>query len=1648
MPHVKIAYASLLGLFEGNLPWDPNKPWDFLPFNSQTFCEHAGLESTEVGLSKPPVGKIGRNLGPATRRKWATSAKRAEEFIGRAVKQYQRTYQTADHKGKYKRFSLETFYRDVLSKTPGHEAWEWLVAQTFGRAGGLHEAVKTLMRDYGCDELAGYRSARRDLIYRLKGKFKEADLTFSEFSQFDKVWVPARENFGRGLIGNFSGDNSIPPWTWPMLRAFCARYYETAARSLIKSIDDITNLEKKLETALAQAQESPTKTILIKAGRFCGDVHRVHRALGLTEQAIEETPARKQLDALMDSLGRCRNKSGKSTFCCIDIDMRLYALIIHFAVARKPPKHPKAHLVSSADLDAAWMAYQMAIWDPRIVSMTDVEPALETTRDDEAFTEVPIDGVNDFPTDLGVSAWKGLTGEKFMKGFGIPSSGLPGSRLGDDGRPAMSHMEHQYAGIAEMAVRSFTEADGDVGALPTLLADAVGLGKTAQVIGLIQLIWHLKTIQDSNPHWPEEPESVKVKWPPFLRGRKSFMGQGRIPALPFLIVLPLILMAQWRSELEMWLNEDACHILQYQSTDLDYQTFLLDDRPYLRAKQEAGEHWERTIIMVEAPALLKEGRILLTRPGEIASADPSEGNENDVKRSIFGQKFLLGVVDEAHTYRNLGNNYPTHPRNLLLAARILRLLPFIGPAGVEMTARIDKLFKEGKKDWETELDQEALTAFLADLRSGNLLENADPAERSSQSIAQQLPGGQLLDPSKYQAFWATRKALYFLRHQLRNVIIRRDSRSKDSQGNSLLGLMDKVEITSFIKLYKTTLAAVEKEAERLKSIRGGSSRSLIQGFYTRLKQILVHHIIDQAKADTDIQGFFKTLEDYFKDPSAKIDRVLRLADHHIGPKNATAGPLYWDADGNEVAGPALAENDVSEEDLIKRKMVIYCHLSQSWSLLDHILSLRGFSTVQVNGSMLANQRNEAIRSFNSEDGPDIMLLSNVGSTGLNLQRGSIVVFVDHPWSDAEAQQIVGRVLRRGQKRQVLVYRIVAPRTPDEYLIGYAAGKKLMQEVLIEVLQITGMTEEDIITALEAEEDESDAPRRKSRAQGRGAKALIGDEAIEADEADEAKEDMESTGSNEDDDDDAADRRKRGSRGGASGSAARQTATNPGRSAQALQSRPSLSHTGQPIDPDDVLPSNIRSSVAKNAKPHPQFPSLGPRPRAQSQHRKWWDGRIKHKEEQKRVNESQAALESQRIRNKRRRDEDEAKKAKLGPEERQYIDNLERYAREGSEDEDHSQIKQRQYIRKLERQYVRENQPSAQTEPPKPRARPRMRPPPSPEPASSAPGPTVSPVLDEAFDGPDDQDDMSAPAFRPEQDKGKGKGKGKGKATAETEDEATDSEIVPETTEDEGEKPQDIMDYLPELTPNQTMILSLVNSDIPKTRISAEDAIMRLNAMGETLPPDVLQQLQERDDSSTGPIAGPSCPMLIDSTGLRLPPSPILPTSPAKRRRLSSGRENESTSGEDFQVTSANEGVSELGARLSPDWDDLEGASEGGHLPQEFSDLTLEMEDEAPPPNQHVGQKRARAISLSSSSEPATATCQRTAGSLQSTPSGSQDSDSPTHGTVRARDREMRESSPVDIRDEAERLQVAMIEAMRGGGRGRGRASWVPRGRGF
>ncbi len=145
--------------------------------------------------------------------------------------------------------------------------------------------------------------------------------------------------------------------------------------------------------------------------------------------------------------------------------------------------------------------------------------------------------------------------------------------------------------------------------------------------------------------------------------------------------------------------------------------------------------------------------------------------------------------------------------------------------------------------------------------------------------------------------------------------------------------------------------------------------------------------------------------------------------------------------------------------------------SQWTSLLDLIephLRASEIAFTRLDGK--SKDRGEIVGSFQSEDGPPVMLISlKAGGTGLNLTRADHVFLLDPWWNPAVEDQAADRAHRIGQERPVLVHRLVAEDTVEERLLTLQERKRALADSILDGegtgAGSSGLTREDLLALL-------------------------------------------------------------------------------------------------------------------------------------------------------------------------------------------------------------------------------------------------------------------------------------------------------------------------------------------------------------------------------------------------------------------------------------------------------------------------------------------------------------------------------------------------------------------------------------------------------
>ena len=150
----------------------------------------------------------------------------------------------------------------------------------------------------------------------------------------------------------------------------------------------------------------------------------------------------------------------------------------------------------------------------------------------------------------------------------------------------------------------------------------------------------------------------------------------------------------------------------------------------------------------------------------------------------------------------------------------------------------------------------------------------------------------------------------------------------------------------------------------------------------------------------------------WKTERAELGEVLRLA------RDAAAG-------GTDAKVRAflelLGELRRSEQDP-DVKVLIFTEFVATQDMLLDLLAEAGVPAVAINGSMSLGERVLAQEAFRRR--AQVLVSTDAGSEGINLQFAHVVVNWDLPWSPSRLEQRIGRVDRIGQKKVVRAFNLV------------------------------------------------------------------------------------------------------------------------------------------------------------------------------------------------------------------------------------------------------------------------------------------------------------------------------------------------------------------------------------------------------------------------------------------------------------------------------------------------------------------------------------------------------------------------------------------------------------------------------------------------
>ncbi|WP_254045333.1 DEAD/DEAH box helicase [Thiohalocapsa sp. ML1] len=253
------------------------------------------------------------------------------------------------------------------------------------------------------------------------------------------------------------------------------------------------------------------------------------------------------------------------------------------------------------------------------------------------------------------------------------------------------------------------------------------------------------------------------------------------------------------------------------------------------------------------------------------------------------------------------------------------------------------------------------------------------------------------------------------------------------------------------RLVTSSTAAIRATLEkRLEALNAPSPQASLSLFEDETDPEQWAELDGQSQADMAVQTAVETRDGLAREKS-EVEMLLDLArETEAAGTDAKAEALL-----ELIYGLQQAESDPTV------KVLVFTEFVPTQRMLADYLEGRGFTVALLNGSMDLDARTQAQLSFSQD--AQILISTDAGGEGLNLQFCHVVVNFDMPWNPMRIEQRIGRVDRIGQQHVVRATNFVLEETV-EYRV-----RQVLEEKLAVIAKEFGVDKAaDVMDSVEAE----------------------------------------------------------------------------------------------------------------------------------------------------------------------------------------------------------------------------------------------------------------------------------------------------------------------------------------------------------------------------------------------------------------------------------------------------------------------------------------------------------------------------------------------------------------------------------------------------
>ncbi|RXK36264.1 hypothetical protein M231_06467 [Tremella mesenterica] len=644
---------------------------------------------------------------------------------------------------------------------------------------------------------------------------------------------------------------------------------------------------------------------------------------------------------------------------------------------------------------------------------------------------------------------------------------------------------HQITAVANMVARGFCQNDWSGENFATLLCDEVGLGKTWVPFLLATLLRYYRRTLARDPTFnPPVMDPWKVDF--VLPQKNVSMTHSPPPPPSFIADRRLKLSSSDKGRIHVLLSDKtvgSVHLLEAKRLALEDVTIVCDYSRIPSSSLALRIDFWNTIdkhLALERDIFLLCSYGLLVSDAQLAPNPDSSSSSQTASWTLFAphRKFYTLFADEFADLRNPETRTAFAVRRLIeksgyaigatatpiytSAADLISLSRILGVESVVPRPTVNGLLPitttaeagdvpDGPYVILQKFDRVGLTPTAGNLLTlTKVLEAA--ARRALRMKAKEEEEG-MEGVKKVQKLASTL-------HQLQKANpapVWRSATSETAEEGTWEFAKKELE-NKVIKPLQTLLSSVIVRRD-LQS-KGPDGLRLTSVRYIEPDRIWVHLSKDERKAYKAFEGSLNRADRLF---NVKVRRFLR-------EPHGVQFSWYLPTDPIPSAVKKLCtmirkilDEDIDKPDHLRRKIVVQTLWTGLIPFFQAHMCKYGIGTRTITGEIASTaQRAQIIREFQRDEdcvGECVqefhkdstegrvwrlpcrtLIVSDVGSTGITLNRASEIFLLDPLWSFADTRQVIGRVNRMGQRFEVHAYMLVVSRTCEQRMVEVASGK--------------------------------------------------------------------------------------------------------------------------------------------------------------------------------------------------------------------------------------------------------------------------------------------------------------------------------------------------------------------------------------------------------------------------------------------------------------------------------------------------------------------------------------------------------------------------------------------------------------------------------